>query len=79
MVSRLGTPQVFGTLILYAVLLALVIVPYQFWQGYRLWQLQGEAAAVVTHVYEEKLATGEYPESLAGYEFVRPQLASRFR
>ena len=61
------------------VVLALLIVPYQFWLGYRAWQLQNEAAAVVAHVYEQRLATNEYPATLDGYTFDNASLASHFQ
>jgi hypothetical protein len=60
------------------ILLALAVVPYQFWLSWRLHQLQGEAAAVVAYAYEQKLATGEYPANLAAYAFEDPSLASHF-
>ena len=60
-------------------MLALLIIPYQFWLGFRLWQLQNEAAAIVTHVYEQRLATEEYPATLEGYTFNNPSLTSHFR
>lgn len=62
-----------------AVVLALLIIPYQFWLGFRLWQLQNEAAAIVTHVYEQRLTLQEYPASLDGYTFDNASLASHFR
>lgn len=62
-----------------AVVLALLIIPYQFWLGFRLWQLQNEAAAIVTYVYEQRLATEEYPAALDGYSFSNASLASHFR
>ena len=51
------------------VLLALAIVPYQFTLAQRLWRAQTEAARIVTFAYEQKLATGEYPTSLADYRY----------
>lgn len=62
-----------------AVVLALLIVPYQFRLGFRLWQLQNEAAAIVTYVYEQRLATQEYPATLEGYTFDNASLASHVR
>jgi hypothetical protein len=59
--------------------LALLIVPYQFWLTVRLWQLQNEAAAIVTYVYEEKVENGAYPATLTGYHFRNEALAPHFR
>ena len=59
-------------------ILALLIVPYQFWLGFRLWQLQNEAAEVVAYVYEYRLAAGEYPANLDDYTFENPLLAPYF-
>ena len=59
-------------------ILALLIVPYQFWLGFRLWQLQNEAAEVVAYVYEQRLAAGEYPADLSGYNFENASLAPHF-
>ncbi|HQY92455.1 hypothetical protein [Caldilinea sp.] len=60
-------------------ILALLIIPYQFWLTVRLWHLQNEAAAIVTYAYEEKLASGEYPVSLIDYNFHNEALAPYFR
>jgi hypothetical protein len=59
--------------------LALLIVPYQFWLTVRLWQLQNEAAAIVTYVYEDKVENGEYPATLTDYPFRNEALAPHFR
>lgn len=62
-----------------ATVLMLLLVPYQFWLGHRLWQLQNEAAEVVAYVYEYRLAAGEYPANLDSYTFENAALAPYFR
>jgi hypothetical protein len=56
------------------VLLALVIVPYQLYLGDRLVRVQAEASRIVTYVYVERIDAGEYPTSLANYEFHDPEM-----
>ena len=56
------------------VLLALAIVPYQFTLAQRLWRVQTETARIATFAYEQKLATGEYPTSLADYGYHDPEM-----
>ena len=50
-------------------LLALIIIPYQFYLGNRLVRVQSEASRIVTYAYEEKTASGAYPPTLEDYEF----------
>ncbi len=59
-----------------AVVLGLVIIPYQLVLGQRLLRVQAEAARVVSYVYEQRLATGEYPADLSNYEFHDSAMAS---
>jgi hypothetical protein len=49
--------------------LALAIVPYQLYLGYRFIRVQQEAARIVAFAYEHKLAHGEFPADLAGYTY----------
>jgi hypothetical protein len=56
------------------VLLAIAIIPYQLFLGHRLLRVQAEASRIVTYVYEEKIDTGEYPPTLANYEFHDPKM-----
>lgn len=51
------------------VLLALVIVPYQFVLAERLWRVQTEAARIVAYAYETRVSASAYPTSLADYSF----------
>jgi hypothetical protein len=57
--------------------LALLVVPYQAALGARLWRVQREAAAIVHHAYQIKLATGAFPDDLSGYVY-RDTKAARF-
>jgi hypothetical protein len=59
-----------------AVVLGLVIIPYQLVLGQRLIRVQAEAANVVSYVYEQRLASGEYPADLSNYEFHDSAMAS---
>jgi hypothetical protein len=52
-----------------ALVLALMIVPYQYVLRDRLIRVEVEAGRIVAYVYEERLAEGEYPADLSGYEF----------
>ena len=55
-----------------AVTLALAIIPLQLMLGHRVLRVQAEASRIVAHVYEQRLATGEYPVDLADYEYRDP-------
>ena len=55
-----------------AVALALAIIPFQLVLGRRLLRVQTEASQIVAYVYEQRLATGEYPADLADYEYRDP-------
>ncbi len=50
-------------------LLALAIVPYQLVLAQRLWRVQTEANRIVGFAYEQRLASGEYPNSLVDYRY----------
>jgi hypothetical protein len=52
-----------------AVILALLIIPYQVMLGQRLLRVQAEAARIVAFAYEHKINSGEYPLDLSGYAF----------
>ena len=54
--------------------IALLIIPYNLFLGYRFIQLQKEAKSIVEYVYEIKAQTGSYPKDISGYEFKNPQL-----
>ena len=66
--------QTAATLI--AVMLALVIVPYQLILAGRLWRVQAEANHVVAYLYEQRLNTGQYPPNLIAYRFHDPEMAA---
>ncbi len=52
-----------------AVVLGLVIIPFQLVLGYRLVRVQTEASRILGYVYEHRIDTGQYPEDLSDYEF----------
>jgi hypothetical protein len=54
--------------------IALLLIPYNLFLGYRFIQLQDEAHAIVEYVYKTKVQTGSYPEDLSEYEFKNPHL-----
>jgi len=56
------------------VILALAIIPYQLFLGDRLVRVQAEASRIVTYAYEERIATGDYPPTLANYAFHDPDV-----
>jgi hypothetical protein len=58
------------------VALALALVPYQFYLGYRLVRMQEETARIVAYVYEHKRDEREFPADLSGYQFTDPALAA---
>ncbi len=57
-----------------AVVLAMAVLPYQLMLGDRLLRVQAEAAQIVSYAYEQKIATGQYPADLRGYEFHDPEM-----
>ena len=59
-----------------AIVLAVVIIPYQLWLGARLLRVQSEAARIVTYAYEEHARTGAYPVDLSGYHYHDPSVRS---
>lgn len=65
--------------VLAALALFVAIVPYQGLLGYRLLALQEEAGNVVSHLYDARLRTGEYPADLSGYSFQDPSLRPFFQ
>ena len=56
------------------VILALLLVPYQLTLGYRFIEVQTEVAAIVSHAYEQKIDTGEFPEDLTKYRYQNPDM-----
>ncbi len=54
------------------VLLALVMVPYQVTLAQRLWRVQSEATQIAGWSYEQKLANGDFPATLAAYRYRDP-------
>lgn len=52
-----------------AMVIALLIIPYQFVLGDRLLRVQAEAAGIVAYAYEYRVETGEFPADLDGYTF----------
>lgn len=57
-----------------ALILGLLIIPYQLVLGDRLIRVQDEAARIVGYVYEQRLEGGEFPTDLAGYKFHDPAI-----
>jgi hypothetical protein len=64
------------TATLIAVVLALVIIPYQLILADRLWRTQAEANHVVADLYEQRLSAGQYPPDLIAYRFHDPDMAA---
>ena len=60
-------------------LIALIIVPYQFYLGGKLLHLKEEAANITAYLFEERIENGAYPQDLSGYTFTFPQLKNHFR
>ncbi len=52
-----------------AVLLALLIIPYQVILGQRLLRVQAEATHIVAFVFEQKVQSGAFPSDLSSYAF----------
>lgn len=57
-----------------ALILGLLIIPYQAILGDRLVRVQGEAARIVGYAYEERLAEGGFPADLTDYAFHDPAM-----
>jgi hypothetical protein len=57
-----------------AIILALLIIPYQVVLGQRLLRVQAEAARIVAFVYEHKVNSGEYPPDLDDYTYDDPEM-----
>lgn len=55
-----------------AVVLGLLVIPYQLYLGHRLLSVQREADAIVVWAQEQKLKTGRYPADLSGYSWRNP-------
>ncbi len=58
--------------------IGLAIIPYQLYLGNRLLLQKEEAANIAVYLYEQKLATGQFPVDLNGYTFTHPNLKSFF-
>lgn len=61
-----------------SLLIALAVVPYNLRLGWRWVELQEEAGDLIGWLHEQKLSTGHYPPTLAGYRFHRPDLRRYF-
>jgi hypothetical protein len=55
-----------------ALILGLLIIPYQLYLGHRLLSVQKEANFIVSWAEEQKLATGRYPADLSAYPWRNP-------
>lgn len=62
------------TAIVFILILAFLVVPYQLYVGYQSIQIHKEAQAIVDYAFERKSQTGEYPEDLSGYTFKKEYL-----
>jgi predicted membrane protein len=62
------------TAVLFALLLALVIIPVQLYWGYRFLHIQEEAKNVVNYVYSYRLEHHQFPEDLSEYPEKYPDL-----
>ncbi len=51
------------------VLLALLLVPYQFTLAGRLWRVQTEASQIVAYAFQTRIAEDAFPADLVGYAF----------
>jgi hypothetical protein len=58
--------------IAFALVLGLIIVPYQLVLMRRHAHVQHEAARIVAYAYETRAETGAFPGDLSGYEYERP-------
>jgi hypothetical protein len=61
-----------------ALVLFLVLVPYQAVLGVRLFRLQQEADRIIAFAYQNRLSAGGYPADLESYEPSRPELMRFF-
>ncbi|MGI5918002.1 MAG: hypothetical protein ACOX9A_16320 [Anaerolineae bacterium] len=52
-----------------AMMVALLIIPYQMMLGDRLLRVRAEAAGIVAYAYEYRIETGGFPTDLRGYTF----------
>jgi len=55
-----------------AVVLGLLVIPFQLYLGHRLLSVQKEADAIVAWAQEQKLKTGRYPADLSDYPWRNP-------
>jgi hypothetical protein len=62
-----------------AVVLALLIIPYQVMLADRLVRVQAEAARIVAYAYEYRLETGDYPGDLSSYVFTDFEMGHLFK
>jgi hypothetical protein len=42
--------------------------------GYRFIEVQTEVAAIVSHAYDQKINSGEFPEDLTNYRYQNPDM-----
>lgn len=64
--------------LLFVVVLALAIVPRQLHLTKKLHLLREEALSITNYLYQQKLSTGKFPESLETYQFKYPTLKQSF-
>jgi hypothetical protein len=57
-----------------AVVLGLLIIPYQIVLGHRLLEVEKEAAGIVSWAYEQKVRTNAFPADLSGYTWRNPSM-----
>lgn len=57
-----------------AVVVALLVIPYQVVLGHRLLRVQEEAGRIVAYAYEQRIHGGAFPSDLSGYKFHDAQM-----
>jgi hypothetical protein len=57
-----------------AIVLGLLIIPYQIVLGHRLLEVEKEAAGIVSWAYEQKVHTNAFPADLSGYTWRNPAM-----
>ncbi|MFT3911495.1 MAG: hypothetical protein QM737_18875 [Ferruginibacter sp.] len=60
------------------VLISLIIVPHQLVLAHKYLQEREEAANITNYLYQQKVLTGHFPESIANYKFKFPGLREDF-
>ncbi len=59
-------------------LIALILIPTQLYLEFKLLYLKEEAANIIAFAYEQKVATGNFPNDLSAYTFSFPKLQKHF-